>query len=373
MKVLLVTTKGTAGGAQVFVADLAHSLTKLGQEMLVAAGAGEFLISKLKNYNISFRPLKSLTGPISLISLFDFIREIRRVVLEFRPDVVHLNSSHVLVAILALLSLSPRPKLIFTMHGLSVLDPNYEQAKRKKLFYKLVYSFFLKRLDETVYISQQNMADRPSLREKRTSLIYNGFSCAERKLDRAAQRQEISRLTGADLSQTLIVASIGRLAYQKNYEFLISNWPAVLADRPTARLVIFGHGEEEAKLRALIKKNKLEAKVYIINIAPAEPYLAGADFYLQSSRYEGLPYSLFEAMAAGLPILASDVGGIREMLLSDQQLFPLNDGQAFIERLNKALEDKVGTAKTAQENQERLKSFSLEKMAEAYLEVYRSL
>lgn len=373
MKILLVTTKGTTGGAQVFVSDLARSLVKRGHEVRVAAGDGDFLPADLRRDNIVFRRLKSLSSKLGLGSLIRFSFELRHLVLEYRPDVVHFNSSHVLMGALLISLMSKRPKLVFTMHGLSILDPNYEQAGIKKLLFWRVYSFFLRRLDQTIYICQKNLSDRPCLVKSGSSVIYNGIDLKKDFISRQVARQEISRLAGQDLNNSFIFASIGRLAYQKNYEFLIRSWSKVLQIKPASCLVIFGQGELEEKLRALVKEYQLGASIFIINLAPASLYLLGADFYLQSSRYEGLPYSIFEAMQARLPILASEVGGIKEMLVSAEQLFPLNDEQTFLTRLKNALENTTQTAQIIKDNYERLDLFSLEKMTEEYLDIYQKI
>ena len=364
MKILLVVTKGGAGGAQVFVADLARSLYERGHEVVVAAGAGDFLSAELRRRHIPFECLASFSRKIGLRSMFRFALEIRRLADHCRPDVIHFNSSHTLLGARFIKRHFGRPKLLFTMHGLSVLDPNYEQSAVKKFLFRLFFKFFLRHLDRVVYICRRNAADGLYLTKIAARLIYNGIDSGSGFSDRQAARREISRLAGRDLDGRFIMASIGRLAYQKNYEFLIKNWPAVLRINPASCLVIFGQGEKREKLTALIKKYHLEEDVFIVDLAPASPYLAGADFYLQPSRFEGLPYSIFEAMRAGLPILAADVGGVKEILVDPCQVYEPNNERMFLDKLRSALSKKEESAEVIKENHRRLKSFSLDKMAE---------
>jgi len=121
----------------------------------------------------------------------------------------------------------------------------------------------------------------------------------------------------------------------------------------------------------MVRDYKYQDSIFILDLAPASVYLKCADLYLQCSRYEGLPYAILEAVQAELPILASDVGGIREILNNDAQLFTLNDSQEFLEKLDNILSHQEKTALTIQNNYKRLSLFSLEKMTQAYLDIYQ--
>jgi glycosyltransferase involved in cell wall biosynthesis len=122
---------------------------------------------------------------------------------------------------------------------------------------------------------------------------------------------------------TLIVAA-GRLVPQKDFASLIQAFHQLHKVNPTLRLVIFGEGGERSALERLIHEKELDEAVDLPGfVADPVPYMALADLFVLSSRYEGLPNVLIEAMAAGCPVVATDCpSGPREILV-DGKLGPL--------------------------------------------------
>ena len=97
--------------------------------------------------------------------------------------------------------------------------------------------------------------------------------------------------------------------------------------------MLVGEGAEREALEETVRKNGWEDFVSLVgNREPVSPYLAISDIYVSASRIEGLPFNVMEAMAAGLPIVASDVKGQRDLLASRSgALYPLGDEAAFCE------------------------------------------
>ena len=114
----------------------------------------------------------------------------------------------------------------------------------------------------------------------------------------------------------IIVGTITRLEYAKNNEFLIegfSRLPKEILEKTIC--LIIGSGPEEKNLKFKIKNLKLDNKVIFLGDIPeAAKYHKAFDIFVMTSRYEGLPYALLEAMSAGLKIIATRVGGITEVL-----------------------------------------------------------
>ena len=144
---------------------------------------------------------------------------------------------------------------------------------------------------------------------------------------------------------------------------------AALVKNPAVKFFIIGSGEERERLKLLIAGNQLENRFFILeNIAPAAPYLKAFDLFILSSIKEGLPYTLIEAMAAELPIIATRVGGIPEILSPDDVpkfglTMPPNEPEELARAINHFINNPATGLKMAKEGrafiQERM---SLEEM-----------
>lgn len=176
-----------------------------------------------------------------------------------------------------------------------------------------------------------------------------------------------------NLTQKFLIGSIGRLAYPKNYEFLIKTVPEILQIRDDACCLIIGDGPEKEKYLSLIKKLGLEKHVYLAGeLQDAYQYLPAFDIFALPSWYEGLSITLIEALFAGLPILASRVGGNPELLdFCEDQLFVLNDQEDFLDKFAKIARDSQLRARLASQNRENANRFLLSRATADYLHVYR--
>ncbi|MFH1636404.1 MAG: glycosyltransferase [Chloroflexota bacterium] len=114
-------------------------------------------------------------------------------------------------------------------------------------------------------------------------------------------------------ANSLVVGGVGRLTYQKGFDILIQAF--ALLSEIDCYLLIIGEGEEKENLRLLSQDLKVEDRVILTDFRTDIPEMLHIiDFYVQPSRWEGMPNSLLEAMAAGRPIIASDIDGVRELI-----------------------------------------------------------
>jgi glycosyltransferase involved in cell wall biosynthesis len=154
----------------------------------------------------------------------------------------------------------------------------------------------------------------PSARQ-RTLTIVNGIDvdCFARPRDRAAKRSELGIA-----SDEWVIGTVGTLRPQKNHELLIDAFAIVAQRLPEAHLVIAGGGDLRESLERRTRERGVAERTRFLGSRLDVPELLGAfDVYCLPSRYEGMPLSLFEAMAAGLPVVATDVPGIREVVRTE--------------------------------------------------------
>jgi glycosyltransferase involved in cell wall biosynthesis len=318
MKILLVITKAEIGGAQAFVLSLAKGLQSKGQQVAVAAGDGDYLPSELAKFNIDYFYLKSLKRSRSPLLVFYFIRELFSLLKREKFTVLHLNSTNTLPGAIAARCLNRKIKTIFTIHGLSVLDRNYQASYLVKFLFRSYFQFFLHFIDKTVFVSKYNLEEAKKQGIASNGVvIYNGLDFKPGYfLSREAARQELSSLIKYEIKDSdYIIGSIGRLAVQKNYDFLIKLWPEIKERRPAAKFVIIGEGPEREKLEELINITKATNDLFLPGeTTQASLLLKGFDLFLLPSIYEGLSISLIEAVFAGVLVIASDVGGNSEVI-----------------------------------------------------------
>lgn len=177
----------------------------------------------------------------------------------------------------------------------------------------------------------------PQLDESRILVIYNGVDLARYDSDRydLNESQSVRREIGIPDGDA-VIAAIGRLDPIKNLPLLIDSAEQVLATCPRTSFVIAGYGAEREPLERLVSQRGLKEKVLFVGeIEDVPRLLLAVDIVCHPSLSEGIPNALLEAMAAGKAIVASDVGGIAELVTHDRTgwLFPTGDSTALTERL----------------------------------------
>ncbi len=361
MKILIVVTKSELGGAQVFALHLAKGLKAQGEEVTVAGGPGEYLPLELTKAQIPFYRFQNLERSYNPLKIFKFITELKDYIKTNNFTVVHLNSSNALFGVWGLSKLNPKPKVIFTVHGLSFLDPNHHTNLLISYLYQVFFKTAWRRIDSLVFVSRLNYENALSRKlMKRGEVIYNGLDLGS---DFLLSREEARRILGekikTDLSDAYLYGSIGRLAYPKNYEFLINSFLEVKKIKTKAKLLLIGEGPERVKYEFLVKSYNLENDVYLGGeLLNASSYLKAFDLFVLPSIFEGMSLSLIEAVLAGVPALASHVGGSEE-IVGAVNCFELDNQGEFLEKI-----------KTVQPVNVSDSRFDLNKMVQAYLKVY---
>jgi glycosyltransferase involved in cell wall biosynthesis len=346
----------------------------MGYDVQVAAGDGNYLEEELKKSNIPFHYLNSLKRNISLINSIYFIFDLYRLLRSGKYDIIHLNSSNTLIGSISSYLLKRKPKIVFTFHGLSFIDENFKIKWIIKFFAKLYFEVFLKTIDRTVFVSKLNYAESKQAKiVKYGEVIYNGLDEKELDILSAGEaRVFFADKCEIDLSNSFLIGSTGRLAYQKNYEFLINNFLCIKKRIPKAKIVIIGDGPDRANYNEQIIKLGLTNDVFLVgSIKDSYKFIKAFDVFTLPSRYEGLSISLIEAIFAGVPILASNVGGNPEVVGGDlNQLYKFDNINDYVVKLVWLKNNKELSIK----NNSKMKcNFLLENMVRDYLALYNLL
>jgi glycosyltransferase involved in cell wall biosynthesis len=369
-KILFIVTKSNWGGAQRYVYDLATRIPKERFEIVVVCGGTGLLKERLEAKHIRVIPTRSLERDMRFFQDIKAAMELVNIIRKERPDIVHLNSSKA-GGLGALASRLVRvPRIIFTAHGWHFNEDRGVVIKSVTWFLSLLTQTLA---HTTIAVSKYD-TDRAPLRSK-TVLIHNGLSPLT-FLTREQAREALHLP-----SDSIVIGSIGELTSNKNYARLIH--AMTLLDRRVKEagitLDIIGEGEERERLEAKLKEIKVIEKQLDMRLngfkENAFAYLPAYDIFVLPSLKEGLPYALLEAGQAGLPTVASRVGGIPD-IIEDGKMGILVDPKNPRE-LARALETLAGNRALRLRYGQALKRsvethFSVDRMVESTIALYRS-
>jgi len=342
MNILHIITKGEIGGAQQVVLSLARQQRREGHHVTIAWGEGDYLrdiCQKEKINYFNFTNLKRSYNPLS--GLF-FINEARKYSIQNNFDIVHFHSSNTIPGAIGIKMAKKASQTIFTFHGLSVLDSNYETNIFLRSFFWLYFKFFLLFINKKIFVCNYNLEIAKKIRLiPDGEVVYNAIDSDTLNFYSKEEAQKIiSQKYHLDLSDKFIIGSIGRLAYPKNYEFLISIFPEIIKIKNNAIGIIVGEGPERQKYEKLIDELNLKNKIHLIGeIKNASDFLKMFDLFVLPSKYEGLSMTLLETKVAGVEVLASNVGGSCE-ILDNSNIYNLDDASDFLQKLTSILPSK---------------------------------
>lgn len=314
-KIIYLITKSSWGGATRYVFDLATSLPKKDFEVIVVSGGEGALNDKLKDTGIKTISIEKLSRDINLFTEFKIFLSLLKLFRKEKPDVVHLNSSKAggLGALSA--KIAGVRKIIFTAHGWAF---NEKRPFWQKILIKIFVWATLFLADDIICVSEATRDDIKNfpLVYKKTRVIYNGISDFD-LLGKSEARVALKNISMIDLpSEAIWVGTLSELHKNKGLEYAIRAI-SLLRDYPIVFLII-GGGELKINLEEMIKREKLEQKVILLGfIDNAKRYLKAFDIFLLSSVTEAFPYAIIEAGFAGLPVVASSVGGVKDVVSSD--------------------------------------------------------
>jgi L-malate glycosyltransferase len=225
-------------------------------------------------------------------------------------DVLHVHHLAFLRAILPAARLAGIRNIVCTEHS------HFEFETNPSLW-KMVHNL-PKKIPAFTVISQELrnfFSSRCRMPESEIKLIYNGVD--EHRFAPGARTVSIKDITGNAPFEKVIVA-VGRLADAKDYPNLLASLHLLKKEGINACCIIVGDGELRASLEKEIIALNLSDRAFIAGTrTDVENIMKGADCYVLSSKHEGLPISLLEAMSSGLPVVATQVGGVSEVVSNE--------------------------------------------------------
>lgn len=313
---------------------------------------------------------------------FAQVKEIKGVIREWCPDIVHS----------ALFDASIRVRLVRLFHYFTSIeslvntsyDPVRLQDKRINRYgfyiYKWLDKVTAKRgVDRFVAITEtvkQHYVQELGIPPHKIELIYRGRADNEYLFDAAAHRTAILDSLGLP-PETFLFIHVGRQEYQKAHEVLIQAYGQIPESmlQQSALICLGRTGNATPDVEQVIKALPQSARVFFPgHVADVPRWLAAADMFVFPSRYEGLGGSVIEAMSAGLPVIASDIPVLREVLVTGQNadLVPVDNVLALSQAMAAMLQDEPRRQRYGQRSLEIFATkFRVEQVHRQMLEFYQ--
>lgn len=287
---------------------------------------------------------------------------LRRRIRHFRPHIVHSRNFGTVDAILAA-RLAGVGRVIHGEHGWDV--PDLYGTSRKRRLVRGVLSPLVRRYVTVSYkLADWLLEHRGRFRGKITT-IHNGVDLA--RYEQVPRPDRPPRHLG----------TVGRLAEVKDQVSLVRAFAALAEDHPAARLSIIGDGPVRPRLEEEIAATGCAERIALPGFRTDTDRVYGElDLFVLPSLNEGISNTILEAMASGLPVVASEVGGNPELVVPGEtgSLFPAGDPVALERVLRGYLEDPERVAREGRAARRRaIAAFSLDRMAEEYARLYREV
>ena len=353
------------------IAEVVLSLDIGGQERLVLRMAQAFRERGHEVHVVTLTGGGTLRGELGPIPVHDVVRRpgfdaslyprLWRLFRSLRPDVVHTHNAVPLEYAAPAARLARVPCTVHTKHG--HIDYSKSSLQLARAATRCVDHFVAVSKD-TATTAERNERPRP----KRLAVIENGIPLGKFAPDEAA-RSAIRDELGIP-RDALVVGSVGRLVEEKDYPLLVRAMAPLLGER--VRLVIVGEGLVRAEIEAAITPAIRDFVTLTGARRDVSRVLGAFDVYVSSSRAEGMPLALAEAMASRLPIVATAVGGVPDMVPPQiGVLVPHGDPQALRTAIQRFIDDS-GARSSMGEAARRyaLDRFAEERMLDRYLELY---
>ncbi len=305
-----------------------------------------------------------LNSPCLVKGLWNLWRLLRREKIEVIETFTHDSNMFAL----PLAWLARVPVRIASHHGII----HGFSRRREKIHAWMVNNNIANRI-VTVSERTRQIALIEGVKAERIVVIQNGISPVPVE---SVDRLEVRKEAGMDETDIFLL-SVGRLVYQKAHEILIAAMPAVLKEFPHVKVGICGGGVLRSRLEAQIQSLGLSDSVKLLGkFDSVVRFLASADVFVLPSRWEGLPIALLEAMSAGLPVIATKVEGVDELVVDGEQgvLVPVGDVDSLVQAILQLLRDPYLRARMGFASKQRISAcFSIDRMSEKYLTLMSEL
>lgn len=349
-KVAIVLPYFALGGAETMVSRLASNinLDKIDVEVICIYGnpQNNRLENTVLNSGVKIKYIGKSKG-FSLSAVYKLWKELS----AYKPNVVHTHLSACVYCVPWILV--HKEKMLHTIHNM----PKYELITPKRKIMSFMYKIG-KAIPVAISKEIQSMMTEEYKLKNKAELIYNPVDVDKFYKDNE-NHEEICLITA------------GRLSKQKNQKLLIDAIKPLCQEYQNLSLRILGDGPLRDELENYVQSNGLDNVIHFEgNVDNIEGYFSKSDIFVLSSSYEGLPLVILEAMAAQLPIISTNVGGIKDIVTDNGFLVETENKEELVKALRELIENKSLREKLGNNSLKNVQSYDSRVIADQYIELY---
>jgi len=360
MNILFLTNHLNVGGITSYLLTLAKEFRRDGQRVFIASAGGE-MVPEFAGVSAAHSRLDLNTSSEANPKIYWALPKLCRLIRENDIEIIHAQTrvTQVLGTILARIT---GRVLITTCHGFY----------KPKLFRRVFPCWGQKVIAISPAVREHLQKDF-GVKPENIFLVRHGLDINDYPLFADSEKEERQREKG--ISGYPVIGIIARLAAGKGHDVLIQAFTSILSKYPRAKLVIVGAGKQKSALQQMARECGLQKNILFFPVVNRTPeFLAVFDMFVLPSLTEGLGLSVMEAQAAGLPVIASRVGGIPALIESGHNgiLVEPGDSAALAEAILELLTDPARAKSLGMAGREFIEAeCSAREMAQATLAVYR--
>ena len=363
MNILILANHFNAGGISNYVFNLAHGLKARGHKVIVGSSGGEW-VGRLEERGLKHICLSLRTKSIISPKLFLAYFALKRIIKEEKIELIH-SQTRVTSVLACRVSRKTGVPFISTCHGFFM--PRWE---------RLAFPCWGKMVIAISAAVREHLIRDFRVKLERIRLVHNGIdvniNLQPSTIDHRLSTQELKLSYG--LKDGPVAGIIARLSEVKGHKYLIMAMKSVIEKIPDAQLLIVGEGKIQKELESLADKLGIGEKIrFIPAVSDTSGPLSAMDVFVMPSLQEGLGLSIMEAMLFGVPVAASEVGGIPSLVKDGITgiLVKPEDSDGLALAIIDLLKNKEKASAMALAAKELIiREFSLEKMVEQTERVY---
>lgn len=344
-------------GAEMMCESLSLELKKNGDEVIVVSlyKYHSAITERLEKKGIKIEYLGKREG-------FDLLiyRKLDALIKRIKPDIIH--SHRYVMQYCVPIAFKYHIPVVHTVHNIAQKEQEWGKRKLAFLFYRYAHVIPVALSREI----QKTICEEYQLEERRVPIVFNGEDLSKFKVKDSYKK-----------NGRLKLLHIGRFMEVKNHHFMIAEIIELLKQGYLIEAFFVGENRNYIgdECKRMVEKIGFEEYIHFEGVqADVSRYLYDADVFVLPSKYEGVPMTIIEAMACGLPIIATDVGGISDML-SDQESAILikNDGMGFRKAIIELYSDENKRRKIGEGAYKASSKFGVETMTDGYRRLYKKI
>ena len=356
LKVFQVVPQLIFGGAEIMVENLSYELQDIGVEVHIISffNVHNEITARITARGIKIHFLgKKIGFDLSLII------KLYKLFMNERPDVIHTHIGGINYAMPAAIMAGIEGR-VHTIHSIASMETSIYAKKINNIYYRLFKVIPVSIIPTVKMTINKEYGINPDL----IPMIYNGVDFRLFKPKNNYTFNNIIR-----------IVCIGRLEKEKNHVLLIKVLAKIILKFPNVELSLVGNGSLKQYLEGEVRSLNLAKNIKFLGLRnDISGLLNKADIFVLPSNYEGMPITLIEAMITGLPIVATNVGGVPDMIRNEKEGLLVDVDGAQIEKAIEKMIDNEGLRTTLGEQAHiAARRFSSRNMMSGYLKLYRSL